>query len=78
MGQMQRRLRALEQAAGQGGADCERLLAMVKVGRITTGDLVHLSDRQLWWIVAGKCSPMPEAAALDRVLAEVVRHEQRT
>ena len=78
MGQMQRRLRELERAAGHRGADCERLLGAARAGRITTGDLVHLSDQQLWWIVAGGCSPMPAGAELDRVLAEVVRHEQRT
>jgi hypothetical protein len=69
-GNVDRRLGALERVAGQGGADCERLLAMARDGRITIGDLVHLSDQQLWWIVAGKCSPMP-VAALEQMLAEV-------
>lgn len=76
MKQIRRRLRALE-AAGQGGASIDHLLALARAGKLAAADLDRLSDEQLWWIVADDSIPMPAEAELDHVLKEVVgNHEQ--
>lgn len=75
----ERRLSALEAAAGQGSAGCRQLLSLAAAGRLTTGEMVHLSDQQLWWIVAGECSPTPaDEAELERILTEVINGQSST
>lgn len=67
MKQIRRRLLALE-AAGQGDAGIDHLLALVRAGKLAATDLDRLSDQQLWWIVAGENSPVPAEAELARMV----------
>ena len=67
MKQIRRRLLALE-AAGQGDAGIDHLLALARAGKLAATDLDQLSDQQLWWIVAGENSPVPAEAELARMV----------
>ena len=67
MKQIRRRLQALE-AAGQGDAGIDHLLALVRAGKLAATDLDRLSDQQLWWIIAGENSPVPAEAELARMV----------
>ena len=73
MSEIARRLAELERLiALPEQVECERLLALAASGRLPAAELVHCSDRQLWWLAIGGCRPMPEGEQLEAALQQIL------
>ena len=42
----------------------EQIMAYVKAGLLIDSDFEHLTDEELWWIVAEREEPIPDQVAI--------------
>lgn len=57
-----RRLTALEQRQTEKLAHMKyaQLMAYAEAGLLKDSDFAHLTEEQLWWLIAGREEPMPD------------------
>ena len=69
---LDRRLGALEgRAVTHQRGTYAGLVALCEAGVL---QIEHLTDTELWWLIAGKAEPMPSEAEQDRRMADVLGH----
>ena len=42
----------------------KQLMAYAKAGLLKDSDFAHLTDEQLWWLIAGREEPIPDQDAV--------------